>query len=519
MDVAATRKTFWNNDYKPLPGSDEETVLFKEIQRRFARQFEEIFPDKLATKTVVIVPSLTLDQEILCKLEGHIHYEERLLCLLMLLRMPATNIIYITSVPVDASIVDYYLHLLPGITGYHARQRLTMLSCYDASPKSLAEKILERPRLIQRIKKLLASNDAAHIACFNTTLFEKRLAVLLNIPVYGTDPDLLYLGTKSGSRKIFKECGALFPAGYEDLKTKKDIVVALANLKRNNPLLKKAVIKMNDGFSGEGNAVYYYTTRGAEEPLEKAIENSLEFQMQIVAKGLNEKAFMDKFEHMGGIVEEFLEGESKTSPSVQIRINPLGNTEIISTHDQVLGGADNQVFLGAYFPASPEYCVPLASEARKISETLARYGVIGRFSIDFISVKNGAEWKNYAIEINLRKGGTTHPFLMLQYLTDGVYDEYTGDYKTPNGNTRYYFSSDNLHHEIYKGLTPQDLIDISIFHSLLYDGASQEGVMFHLVGALSQYGKIGVVCIGSSPDRAKAYYDKVIEILDYECSE
>ena len=28
----------------------------------------------------------------------------------------------------------------------------------------------------------------------------------------------------------------------------------------------------------------------------------------------------------------------------------------------------------------------------------------------------------YAIELNLRKGGTTHPFLTLQFLTDGRYD-------------------------------------------------------------------------------------------------
>jgi hypothetical protein len=61
-------------------------------------------------------------------------------------------------------------------------------------------------------------------------------------------------------------------------------------------------------------------------------------------------------------------------------------------------------------------------------------------------------------------------------------------------------------------------MDISIFHELMYDSAAQEGVMFHLVGALSEYGKLGLVCVGSSPERAKAYYDKTIKILDLECS-
>jgi len=34
-------------------------------------------------------------------------------------------------------------------------------------------------------------------------------------------------------------------------------------------------------------------------------------------------------------------------------------------------------------------------------------------------------WAAYAIELNLRKGGTTHPFLTLQFLTDGAYDPAT----------------------------------------------------------------------------------------------
>jgi hypothetical protein len=107
---------------------------------------------------------------------------------------------------------------------------------------------------------------------------------------------------------------------------------------------------------------------------------------------------------------------------------------------------------------------------------------------------------------------------MLQFLTDGIYNADTGEYFTAGGNKRFYFASDNVSSDKYIGLTPDDLMDISIFHELMYDSAAQEGVMFHLVGALSEYGKLGLVCVGSSPERAKAYYDKTIKILDLECS-
>src|SRR5215468_9485699 len=111
----------------------EEASSFSRLQQSFVHQFEHAFPDRLAAKTIVVIPSLTLDREMLDKLVGHIYYEERMMCMLMLLRMPNTHIIYLTSVPVDPVIIDYYLHLLPGITGSHASKRLTMLSCYDSS--------------------------------------------------------------------------------------------------------------------------------------------------------------------------------------------------------------------------------------------------------------------------------------------------------------------------------------------------------------------------------------------------
>lgn len=183
-----------------------------------------------------------------------------------------------------------------------------------------------------------------------------------------------------------------------------------------------------------------------------------------------------------------------------------------------MGGDDGQVFIGAIFPADETYNVSLAIEGKKIAKVLADKGAMGRFAIDFISVKqDDGSWKHFAIEINLRKGGTTHPLLMLQFLTDGKYDADKGEYRTASGNKRYYFASDNVSSDRYKGLSPDDLIDISIFHELMYDGAAQEGVMFHLVGALSEFGKLGLLCVGSTPEKAKEYYDRTIEILDLEC--
>ncbi|MBC7887125.1 MAG: carboxylate-amine ligase [Ferruginibacter sp.] len=500
----------------PGPGSAEELQQFEKIQQGFANQFESFFPDNLAHKTIVVIPSLTLDQEVLAKVKGALHYEERLLCMLMLLRMPRAHVIYVSSMPIDPVIIDYYLHLLPGITGYHARERLTLLSCYDASATSLTQKILQRPRLLERIKQHIPSGHVAHIACFNSTCYERSLAVKLGIPIYGCDPSFMYCGTKSGSRRFFMKAGVPMPPGAEDLKSYDDIVHSVAALKDMYPLLKKAVIKLNDGFSGDGNAILKYPDLTDKRELFNWIHHNLYKEIIPVAKELSFEVFLEKFRLMEGIVEAFIEGDVKVSPSVQCRINPLGEVDVISTHDQVLSGESGQVFVGAHFPADESYRAELGALGKLIAEELKKEGVLGRFSIDFVSVKENDAWKHYAIEINLRKGGTTHPFLMLQFLTDGHYDEASGLFETPNNQHRYYFASDNLQNDAYKGLAPQDLIDIAMFHGLHYDGATQKGVMFHMIGALSQFGKMGIVCIGESPEEAYLYYNKTIEVLDAE---
>jgi hypothetical protein len=75
------------NGHSHIPGrgSVVEVLQFKKLQERFQQQFEHIFPDKHAPRTVIIIPSITMDTEILSKISGINQYEERLLCMLMLM--------------------------------------------------------------------------------------------------------------------------------------------------------------------------------------------------------------------------------------------------------------------------------------------------------------------------------------------------------------------------------------------------------------------------------------------------
>ncbi len=511
MDAVPAR----NQKPSPAPGSRAEQAAFKRLQDRLPKMYREVFPDDGAPRSVVILPSLSLDQEVMARVTGVSHYEERLLCLLLLLRLPRTRVIYLSSQPIPETVIDYHLNLLPGVPGHHARQRLTLLACHDGAPRSLTEKLLARPRLIQRIREAIPDPAAAHLTCFNVTELERSLAVRLGIPIYGCDPDLLHLGSKSGSRSLFREAGVPLPEGVEDLADEKDLGEGLAALKAKLPDLRHAVIKLNDGFSGEGNAVFSFDGAPEGPGLKTWIGERLD-AMTFGAKDMTWETYRAKMLDMGVVAEAFVDGRTKRSPSVQFRVDPSGKLDALSTHDQVLGGGADQVFLGCRFPADESYRLEIQAEGLKAARRLRDQGVVGRFGIDFISLREAGRWRHHAIEVNLRKGGTTHPYIMLQYLTDGAYDPDSGLYRTPAGRPCYYYASDNIENERYRGLTPDDLIDIAVLNNLHFHGAAQEGVVFHLIGALSEFGKLGVVCVADSPLSAQRLYDETIAVLDRE---
>ncbi|MEX3010285.1 peptide ligase PGM1-related protein [Hoeflea sp. TYP-13] len=495
--------------------AENEIEVFARLQSGLPDLFRNVFPDRLHPRTVLVVPSLTLDEQVLSKVTGAHHYEERMLCMLQLLRMPNTKVIYVTSQPIAECIVDYYLHLLPGVPHQHARERLTLLSCYDGSSRALTQKILDRPRLLSRIKAVLGNRSLAHMTCFNVSPLERRLAATLGVPIYGCDPELQHLGSKSGSRKLFREAGLLVADGFEDLADEQELIQALVDLKTRNPDLDRAVIKLNEGFSGEGNAVFSFNGAEGSSVTGGWIADRLP-NLEFIANDMDWELFRSKIDEMGCVVETYISGTDKRSPSVQYRIDPTGNLHPVSTHDQLLGGDEGQAFLGCSFPANEDYRLDVQNSGMAAARLLHEQGVLGRFGIDFISVREDSGWRHYASEINLRKGGTTHPFIMLQFLTDGTYDAETGLFRTPGGHARYYYATDNLESERYRGLTPEDLIDIAVRHDIHFHGAAQRGVVFHLIGALSEFGKLGMVCVGNSHEEAERLYRETVDILDKE---
>ena len=488
---------------------------FDQLQKKLVPLWKSIERFNQDPQTIVVVPSMSID----AISSGAVMqaYEERFLFLLLLLRQPRARLIYVTSQTILPSVIDYYLGLLPGVIPSHARQRLFLISPLDLSVRPLSDKLLERPRLMERIRSLIMDPDRAHLVPFNTTNREKELALRLGIPMYGADPKFFPLGTKSGCRTIFMEENVPHPLGVENLGSKEDLIEAIAQMRARKPSIKQVLVKLNEGVSGEGNAVIDLSGLPAlgDSKEKAALEERLR-SMKFELAGGTYDSYMKKLQERKGVVEERIMGEEVRSPSVQLRVTPLGIVELLSTHDQLLGGPSGQSYLGCVFPADPGYAALITREAVKVGRRLAKEGVIGRFALDFVVVRSNGKWEPYAIEINLRKGGTTHPFLTLQFLTDGTYDPETAIFTAPTGQQKFFVASDHVESRSYRTLTPDDLFDIVVRHDLHFDQTRQTGVVFHMMSALGELGRTGLTAVGNSHEDAKATYERAVTVLDQE---
>jgi PGM1 C-terminal domain/Pre ATP-grasp domain len=495
---------------RSFPEEDLQT-RFEELQRKLVPQWELIegFTDE--PYAIVVVPSLS-GIDLPLDATKRQAYEERYLFLLFLLRQPRATLVYVTSEEIRPSLINYYLGLLPGVIADHARRRLHLVSPYDGGPPPLSAKLLERPRLLDEIRAFAGDPDRAHVVPYTTTRLERDLALRLGLPMYGADPKFSELGTKSGARALFDEAGVAHPEGREGLRSVGDVVDAILELVAARPDVESVVLKHDAGVSGLGNALL--DVRGLHGATRARVEGRLS-ELRPEDPYASGEQFLDRLT-AGGIVEELLVGDEIRSPSAQMRATPLGKVEQLSTHDQLLGGPSGQLFLGSVFPASDAYAREIAGEALKVGELLAARGVIGRFAVDFLTLRTNEGWRSYAIELNLRKGGTTHPYLTLQFLTDGHYDTEQARFVTPTGEPKYFVSTDRMESEAYRVLQPDDVYDLAVRSGLHFDHTTKTGTVFHMVTALGRHGMIGVTAVGDSPDEARSLFDRTRDALDRE---
>jgi hypothetical protein len=464
---------------------------FEQVQARLPAALMANQPGSGTDHVLVALPSYSLGESLLSHYAGRIPaLEHRYLVVLLLLnRFEHCDVVFVCSRAPEPETLDYYTSLAGSDDLDRVRRRFHVLEVPGIGPRSVASKLLDRPDLLEELRRLVDGRPAL-IEPWNVTEAEVAVACATGIPINGTAPDLWPLGFKSAGRRVFREAAVPMPVGVEDVRSVAEVVAAVHTIRAARPEASAVIVKADDSGAGDGNVVLDLNGRWPDR-----LHALPDWYLRDLANG--------------AVVEERVCGAQFSSPSAQVDICPGGEVVVLATHEQVLGGADDQIYLGCRFPANPSYAAELARHALATGHALAARGVLGRISVDFAATLDHAgRWSLHALEVNLRKGGTTHPFCALRNLVPGRYDAPTGCWRADDGSVRAYSATDNLVDPGWVGLGPAEVIAAVGREGLSFDPFSRTGVVLHMLSGLAIDGRVGLTAIGADADEAARLHSR-----------
>lgn len=470
---------------------------YAELRRSLGPAWAANKPDSTVPHVLVVLPSFSVGESLLAHYAPRIPALEHryLLSCLLLPRVPGCELVFLTCEHPGKAILDYYASLLPAAQRAEAMARFRIVEVPDHGPRPIAAKLLDRPDLLAELRSSFAGRPVL-IEPWNVTAHEAAVAERLGAAINGTAPDLWPLGFKSAGRKLFAAAGVPTAFGFEDLHSVDEVIAAITEVRDSRPQATGAVIKHDDSGAGDGNAVI-----GLRGPEGTATDNAIRQRVEALPEWYLQDIAL------GCVVEELVSGVAFASPSAQVDITPYGGVEVLSTHDQVLDQATGQVYTGCKFPAHSAYAGRIAHFAGAVGGVLARRGAVGRFSVDFAATSDArGRWQVFALENNLRKGGTTHPFCVLRTLVPGRYDQDSSRWISADGTSRTYYATDNLVDPAWLGVPPNSVISFIDDAGLRFDPATRTGVVLHMLSCLAIDGRFGLTAIGTTAEHAAALF-------------
>lgn len=488
------------------------------IEDRLNRAVQALESDHGENVTLVCLPSLTFEPEHIKDILGISHYEMRCLWEVLNASKDHVKVVFICSRPIQESILEDMLSNLPN--PQNARERVEVISVDPLNKfkgQTLVDKAMNNQKILNTLKRQF-KNELAVLRCFVTTEKEKHFAEELGIPFWGMDPELSFYHSKSGNHALFEQADIPRADHEREIKSLRSLKTAIKKLWSRWPYAKRFMFKFDHGVSGNGLALmdldvnynqFFDLSIGEKNKYLDRLIQSLEFK----GKKLSKKEFTSHLSQ-GAVLERFFEGENKTSPSGQAVIHPSGEIELLSTHEQILAPC-GVTYLGCKFPANSSYRKEVENYTYEVAQTLSFNGVIGPVSVDYLVVEeNGKTPSIYAIEINIRQGGTTHPFQTASRILSASYNQETGSLEDANGHHRVYSSYDNLVLNGKHGRDIQALRDLLKDHGLIFNKKSKSGFVFHMVSALEEFGKCGYTLVARDQRQRATLEGKLFKLLE-----
>ena len=355
--------------------------------------------------------------------------------------------VYVTSQPVHPLILEYYFQLLAGIPASHARARLTLLCAHDASPRFAHGKDPRAAAPDPRIRYGIADPSRAFLTVFNATPLERRLAVLLGIPLNGVDPALV--GPRHEVRK---------PEGVPGGRRRAPRGLRGPPLRGGPGRGARRAARRRPGISPRGREIRGELLRRGQRHL--PIPGGRRARRP---SGRARRANLRRTGRDGRDLPPEVRRDraassrsSWSAPSRPRRACSSASTpreRSCSSPPTTRSSAARRARCtrAAVFPAADPYRREIRRlRGESVGRVLARKGVVSRLGVDFFAGRaaDSDRWETCALEINLRIGGTTHPFLALQFLTGGKLEPNRPLPLALRPSPKFYRSTDNLRSDV-----------------------------------------------------------------------
>ena len=309
-------------------------------------------------------------------------------------------------------VLDYYVSLLPPERQATVRRRLHVLEVPDAGAPADRREAPRPPRPDRRACATTSAARTAFIEPWNVTDHEVEVALQLRRADQRLVARAVAAGVQErGSPAVPARPACRVPVGCEDVRTIDDVLAAIAAVRAERPHVAGVVhqARRQRGRRRQRRS----STSARRVSCATALEALPDWYLQDLANG--------------GVVEELITGTRFTSPSVQIDVLPDGERRR-ARHPRAGDGRSRagRCTWAAGSRPTPRTRRELARlRPRMVGERLAARGRRSGGPASTSpppSVPTGT-WSVHALEVNLRKGGTTHPYAALRNLVPGRYDD------------------------------------------------------------------------------------------------
>ncbi|KFP86919.1 IQ domain-containing protein H, partial [Apaloderma vittatum] len=468
------------------------------------------------------------------------------------------DVIYICPLHLSEELLQYYNKLLglqaavrsgnPEDMGdLQDRFKILTPEAINSFPKHrmcLATQLKYSPKTIEGIKFLIQNRDAYIIG---GVPHQDDLAVadMLNVPILGSAPEVAHLyGTKSGSKRIFARACVPTPPGESDIVSSEQLLSVLSRLIVDNLEVRCWLFKANDESGGDGTACCdvashlecyswvqkerqrygpeVWRKKWAHEPALVKISQELPGLLAQHVQPVNEKRFptwekfLQTFLSQGGVIEAFPFSENVTNLTVDVLIEPTGEIKIVSSGDQL--HADGPLrSSGTTIPQRSVDPAVLRSLCSKIGETCKSEGVLGYFSVDFVTFVHPQtmEQQVWATDLDLRYSDQLALTQLLLYVTDGNLDCGSSRFEVSPGSkemksqptqheetktpgpisSRCAAASSQLRHSGLSGICYNVLLQMCKARGVGFDLQEKQGTVFILYGDEKRH-RLGMITIG-----------------------